>query len=479
MTADGTELTWMPATELAAAVRRGEVSPVEAVDAVLERIEATQPTVNAFITVCDERARAEARDAAATVTRGADLGPLHGVPFSVKDLVATAGVRTTWGSLARADHVPATDAVAVARLRAAGAILVGKTTTPEFGHKPLTEAPLFGRTANPWDLSRTSGGSSGGSAAAVAAGAGPLSVGTDGGGSTRIPSACCGVVGVKPTLGVVPHDLTSDAFGNLAYLGPIARTVADAALMLDAMAGPHPADPYSIARQAPGLADAGRPAGLAGLRVGWRTFFGNDRIDAETRALFEAAVPALADAGAHLAPHGEVVENTYPMWAPLTFSFWASRYADVEAELGDRMSASLRHWMAEGRSVSGTDVRRAEAARTTLFRQVQAWFDDIDLLVTPTLACPAIPVDSEATGDVVIEGEPVLGGYRAGWYPYTHPFNLTGHPAVTVPCGWTSGGLPVGLQIVGRWFEDALVLRAAAALEAAHPWADHHPSASV
>jgi len=479
VTADGTELTWMPATELAAAVRRGEVSPVEAVDAVLERIEATQPTVNAFITVCDERARAEARDAAATVTRGADLGPLHGVPFSVKDLVATAGVRTTWGSLARADHVPATDAVAVARLRAAGAILVGKTTTPEFGHKPLTEAPLFGRTANPWDLSRTSGGSSGGSAAAVAAGAGPLSVGTDGGGSTRIPSACCGVVGVKPTLGVVPHDLTSDAFGNLAYLGPIARTVADAALMLDAMAGPHPADPYSIARQAPGLADAGRPAGLAGLRVGWRTFFGNDRIDAETRALFEAAVPALADAGAHLAPHGEVVENTYPMWAPLTFSFWASRYADVEAELGDRMSASLRHWMAEGRSVSGTDVRRAEAARTTLFRQVQAWFDDIDLLVTPTLACPAIPVDSEATGDVVIEGEPVPGGYRAGWYPYTHPFNLTGHPAVTVPCGWTSGGLPVGLQIVGRWFEDALVLRAAAALEAAHPWADHHPSASV
>jgi aspartyl-tRNA(Asn)/glutamyl-tRNA(Gln) amidotransferase subunit A len=409
------------------------------------------------------------------VARGGDLGPLHGVPFSVKDLVATAGVRTTWGSLARADHVPAADAVAVARLRAAGAILVGKTTTPEFGHKPLTEAPLFGRTANPWDLSRTSGGSSGGSAAAVAAGAGPLSVGTDGGGSTRIPSACCGVVGMKPTLGVVPHDLTSDAFGNLAYLGPIARTVADAAQMLDVMAGPHPADPHSLAREVTGLADAGLLSDLAGVRVGWRTFFGNDRIDGETRTLFEAAVPALADAGAQVTPHDDVVENTYPLWAPLTFSFWASRYADVEVELGDRMSASLRHWMAEGRTVSGTEVRDAEAARTTLYRQVQGWFDDIDLLVTPTLACPAIPVDSEATGDVVIEGEPVPSGYRAGWYPYTHPFNLTGHPAITVPCGWTSDGLPVGLQIVGRWFEDALVLRAAAALEAAQPWAHRRP----
>jgi aspartyl-tRNA(Asn)/glutamyl-tRNA(Gln) amidotransferase subunit A len=450
------------------------VSPVEAVEAVLDRIEATQPTVNAFITVCAERAMSEAREAAQAVARGGDVGPLHAVPFSVKDLVATAGVRTTWGSLARADHVPAADAVAVARLRAAGAILVGKTTTPEFGHKPLTEAPLFGRTANPWDLSRTSGGSSGGSAAAVAAGAGPLSVGTDGGGSTRIPSACCGVVGMKPTLGVVPHDLTSDAFGNLAYLGPIARTVADAAQMLDVMAGPHPADPHSLAREVTGLA-ASLLSDLAGVRVGWRTFFGNDRIDGETRTLFEAAVPALADAGAQVTPHDDVVENTYPLWAPLTFSFWASRYADVEVELGDRMSASLRHWMAEGRTVSGTEVRDAEAARTTLYRQVQGWFDDIDLLVTPTLACPAIPVDSEATGDVVIEGEPVPSGYRAGWYPYTHPFNLTGHPAITVPCGWTSDGLPVGLQIVGRWFEDALVLRAAAALEGAQPWAHLRP----
>ena len=476
MTADASvDLSWMPATELAEAVRRREVSPVEAVDAVLDRIGATQPTVNVFITVCDERARHEAREQ----------------PPSSR-VAATSGGSTACRSRSRTSSRPlacgprgepgASRPCARHRRRGGrppprrrGAILVGKTTTPEFGHKPLTEAPLFGRTANPWDLSRTSGGSSGGSAAAVAAGAGPLSVGTDGGGSTRIPSACCGVVGMKPTLGVVPHDLTSDAFGNLAYLGPIARTVADAALMLDVMAGPHPADPHSIARHAPGLADAGRPSSLAGLRVGWRTFFGNDRIDGETRALFEAAVPALADAGAHVAPHDDVVENTYPLWAPLTFSFWASRYAEVEADLGDRMSASLRHWMAEGRSVSGTEVRRAEAARTTLFRQVQEWFDDVDLLVTPTLACPAIPVDSEATGDVVIEGEAVPGGYRAGWYPYTHPFNLTGHPAVTVPCGWTSSGLPVGLQIVGRWFEDALVLRAAAALETAHPWADRHP----
>src|SRR5271169_160502 len=207
-----TDLAFTSAAELARLIARRELSPVELVDAALDRIERSQASLNAFITVCAEEARAAARTAEAAVMRGDALGPLHGVPFSVKDLVNTAGVRTTFGSVALAGNVPAADSVAVARLKQAGAILIGKTTTPEFGHKPFTEAPLFGRTANAWDQSRTSGGSSGGAAVAVAAGLGPLAVGTDGGGSGRIPAACNGVVGFKQTLGLIPHDLTPDGF---------------------------------------------------------------------------------------------------------------------------------------------------------------------------------------------------------------------------------------------------------------------------
>ncbi|MBV9967409.1 MAG: amidase, partial [Alphaproteobacteria bacterium] len=218
------DLGYASAAELAELIARREVSPVEVIDGVLERIEKTQPTINAFITVCAEEARAAAKQAEAAVMRGDELGPLHGVPFAVKDLVNTAGVRTTFGSWALADNVPAADSPAVARLKAAGAILVGKTTTPEFGHKCFTEAPLFGRTANPWDLTRTSGGSSGGAAAAVAAGLTPIGIGTDGGGSSRIPAACCGVVGFKQTLGIIPHDLTPDGFGNQSHITPMTRT---------------------------------------------------------------------------------------------------------------------------------------------------------------------------------------------------------------------------------------------------------------
>jgi aspartyl-tRNA(Asn)/glutamyl-tRNA(Gln) amidotransferase subunit A len=222
--------TFASAAELADLVAKKGISPVELVEDALARIEASQPSLNAFITVCAEAARAAAREAEAAVMLGDPLPPLHGVPCAVKDLVNTAGVRTTFGSVALADNVPVADSPSVARLEAAGAILVGKTTTPEFGHKCFTEAPLFGRTANPWDLSRTCGGSSGGAAASVAAGLVPIGIGTDGGGSSRIPAACCGVVGFKQTLGLVPHDLTPDGFGNQSHITPMTRTVMDTAL---------------------------------------------------------------------------------------------------------------------------------------------------------------------------------------------------------------------------------------------------------
>ncbi len=447
-----------------------QVSPVEVMSATLERAEALQAACNAFVTIDAERAMADARAAEAKVMAGEPLGPLGGLPVSVKDLCNTAGLRTTFGSLYYKDNVPAADCVAVARLKAAGAIVYA--TTPEFGHKPLTEAPLFGRTVNPWDRSRTTGGSSGGGGAATAAGAGTLAVGTDGGGSTRIPAAACGVVGVKQTLGVVPHDQTPDVFGLLAYVGPLARTVRDAGLMLAAMAGPDDSDPHSLGRSLDGIAEAAAaPADLRGLMGGYRLKMGNEHVDPETRAAFEASLKTLEALGAELIERDDPFENTLPVWGPLTFSIWACRFAHVAQALGDRMTPTLRHWMGEGRSYGAIEVQQAMEARTRLYRQVQGWFREIDVLATPTLAAPALPADQDPFKPVVIDGA-AAGGLRDAWYPYTHPFNLTGHPAVTLPNGFTSAGLPAGgLQLVGPWLSDARLLAISAAFEAAHDFA--------
>lgn len=461
---------WGSARALAAAVAKRIVSPVELMTATLARAEAVQAATNAFVTIDGERAMDRARAAEAAVMAGDELGSLHGLPVSVKDLCNTAGLRTTFGSLYYKDNVPAEDCVPVARLKAAGANVFAKTTTPEFGHKPLTEAPLFGRTLNPWDRSRTTGGSSGGAGSAVAAGAGALGVGTDGGGSTRIPAAACGLVGVKQTLGVVPHDQTPDVFGLLAYVGPMARSVADAGLMLQAMAGPDASDPHSLGRDLNGLAEAANtpPRDLKGLKIGWRTRMGNERVDPETLAAFEASLKTLESLGADLIERDDPFENTLPVWGPLTFSIWACRFAVAEQALGEDMSSTLRHWMAEGRAHGAIEVQRAMEARTRLFRQVQAWFEEIDMLATPTLAAPALPADQDPFQPVMIDGG-AAGGLRDGWYPYTHPFNLTGHPAITTPNGFTEGGLPTGgLQLVGPWLSDARLLGVAAAFEAAH-----------
>ena len=470
------ELNWNSATELARLVREQAVSPVEIMAATLQRAEAVQAACNAFITIDGDQAMDRARQAEAAVVAGDALGPLHGVPVSVKDLCNTAGIRTTFGSLAYAENIPDADCVAVARLKDAGANIFAKTTTPEFGHKPLTEAPLYGRTVNPWDRTRTTGGSSGGAGAAVAAGAGPLGVGTDGGGSTRIPAAACGLVGVKQTLGVVPHDQTPDVFGLLAYVGPMARSVADAGLMLEAMAGPDASDPHSLGRKVSGLAEAAAtPLDLQGVKVGWRLRMGNERVDPETRAAFEANLAVLESLGAELIERNDPFENTLPVWGPLTFSIWACRFAPVEQKLGDRMSETLRRWMGEGRSYGAIEVQQAMEARTRLFRQVQSWFEEIDFLATPTLAAPALPADQNPYEPVIIDGGPA-GGLRDGWYPYTHPFNLTGHPAITVPNGFTASGLPTGgLQLVAPWLEDARLLSAAAAFETACPADDRRP----
>ena len=473
------DLAFTSAAELASLVAKRALSPVEIVEQTLSRIERSQATLNAFITVCADEARAAARAAEAAVIRGDMLGPLHGIPFAVKDLVNTAGVRTTFGSVALADNLPAADSPAVARLKAAGAILVGKTTTPEFGHKCFTEAPLFGRTANPWDLSRTPGGSSGGAAAAVAAGLGPIGIGTDGGGSSRIPAGCCGVVGFKQTLGLVPHDLTPDGFGNQSHITPMSRTVMDSALMLQAMAGPDRCDPHSLGLAKPDFVTAARPEGnLKGVRVAWRPLLGNTTLAAEVHTACENALAALEELGATVTTVENDFASTEPIWVILTQSFWNARFRQYVARHGNRMSETLLRQMETGAAHSAVALQQAMFERTRVFREIQGWFERYDIVATPTLSRTALDIDHDFFAPIEIDGV-VTDTVRKAWYPYTLPFNLSGNPAVTLPCGWGADGLPIGLQLIGPHLGDASLLRAAALFESARPWTDRRLPASV
>ena len=458
------------ALTVARRIRTKEVSPVAMVEAVLARIEALQPTVNAFITVTADEAREAARRAEAAVLAGERLGPLHGVPFSVKDLLFTKGVRTTMGSLIFADQVPGEDAVPVRRLREAGAILVGKTTTPEFGHKPLTDSPLFGATRNPWDLSRTAGGSSGGAAAAVATGQGPLALGTDGGGSVRLPASCCGIVGLKPTLGRVPHVHQSDLFSSTSYIGPMARTVAETAACFDALVGFDAGDPYSR----PEPADDPRDVSVRGLRIGWLPRVGNRLVDPEVLASCEAAVRHLEGRGAHVETVDEdmsAFERTFLIGLQAGL---AARVGSHMAKFGDKVAVSLRESIERGAQWSAVDWVNALGQRTAVYRRVNALLQRFDFLLSPTLSRPALAVDHDAFKPITIAGEEA-GTIRGAWYPYLWPFNLSGHPAISLPCGWSSDGLPIGLQIVGPWYGDRRVLALAGHLERERPCARPMP----
>ncbi|WP_424140525.1 amidase [Roseomonas chloroacetimidivorans] len=470
------DLAYRSAAELAALIRARELSPVELVRDTIARIERAQPVLNAFITLAPDSAMAAAREAEAAVTRGGELPPLHGVPVSVKDLVPTAGIRTTWGSQIFRDNVPDHDAAVVVRLKRAGAIVVGKTTTPEFGQQPLTQSPLFGRTRNAWSAERTSGGSSGGAAVSVATGLTPIAVATDGGGSTRIPAACNGVVGFKQGLGVVPQEYAQDGFGNISYITPMTRTVLDTALMLDAMAGPDVRDPLTVARPQPGYAASLEgAASLAGTRIGWRPRLGNTAVAAEVLAACEAAVRALAELGAETTEHTAPFENPEAVWFVNNGAYRMAQFGHHLARHRDIMCPTFVRQMDRVKSYSAAELYEAIFARTRLYRQVQAWFEDCDIVAMPTLSRTALPIDQDFFGPITIDGQDVPN-LRAAWYPYTMPFNLTGNPAVSLPCGFDSAGLPIAIQLVGRCGEDARLLRAAAAFEKAMPWAARRPN---
>jgi aspartyl-tRNA(Asn)/glutamyl-tRNA(Gln) amidotransferase subunit A len=447
--------------------------------AVLERAELFQPTFNPFIILAAKDALRTAAEAERAVMAGEPLGLLHGIPCSVKDIVNTAGLRTTFGSLLHADNVPEQDAVAVARLRQAGAVLFAKTTTPEFGAKCLTDAPLFGRTRNAWSEVHTCGGSSGGSAVAVALGIGPIAVATDGGGSTRIPAACNGTVGLKQSLGAIAHSQVPDAFGNYTYVTPMTRDVADTALMLQAMAGPHPSDPWSVGVPVPDYVAAARPQGdLSGRRVLFCATPPGRPLSAATQAAFDTALRTLEDLGAVLEPFDGGAFDVEPIWRAINHTTWRARFAALAERDRDRMSPSLLKQIALAEDVRGVDYQRAMFDRATLYRHVQGLFETADFLVTPTLSREALPIDQDLFAPIEIDGQQ-YPEVRSNWFPWTMPFNITGHPAISLPMGFTADGLPLGLQIVGRFRGDGDLLRAASLFEAATGLLDRWPAEAL
>jgi Asp-tRNA(Asn)/Glu-tRNA(Gln) amidotransferase A subunit family amidase len=467
---DTGELIWRPAVELAALIRTKQVSPVEVADAVLSRIDAVNPRLNAFCLVAHDHARARAREAEIAVMKNEPLGPLHGVPVSVKDVVFTRGMRTTGGSRLFAEVVPEQDAVAVGRLRAAGAVILGKTNTSEFGHKALTDNPLFGVTRNPWDLALTPGGSSGGAAAAVASGLGPLALGTDGGGSVRIPAAFCGVYGLKPSFGRVPQYPAFPGWEHVGHLGVIARTVRDAAAMLDVIAGGDDRDRRSLPREGGAYLDVCEDA-IKGLHVAWTPDLGYAAADPRVVTLCENAAAEFESFGCHVEvvnPGWDNPEETFTtLVAAQFYATWSDQLPDAEAA----MDRTLVNLIRKGGTVSARDYLLALERVETYWHEVHSFLARFDLLLMPTVAVPPFTVEDRPPREIDGRATSTLG-----WMPFTYPFNLTGQPAASVPAGWTDDGLPVGLQIVGQRHADRTVLAASAAYESACPWSDRRPA---
>jgi len=469
----------VPAARLAEQIRTGERTPTGVVDACLERIEDRNARTNAFVTVAAEAAREAAREAERAVENGDELGPLHGVPVAVKDLNETAGIRTTFGSPLFADNVPDTDDVLVERMKGAGAIVVGKTNTPEFGHKGTTDNPVFGATGTPYDPTRTAGGSSGGSAAAVADGLVPVAQGSDGGGSIRIPASCCNVVGFKPSFGRVPSDARPDGFGHTPFgqAGPLARTVEDAALLYSVLAGPSDADPFSLPGDGTDVL-AAVDAPVDDVRVAYSPDLGVFPLEDRVRGVVDDAVGDLSSAVAAV----DRVDPDFDHDRETMLDSWMTGYrvgmaerASVLSERGrdpfdhrGELTPEVIEGMEAGMEYSAVEYKRADIVRTDVFDAVQDVFGEYDALLTSTVAVP--PFDTDILGPNEVAGEPVHPLY--GWF-LTWPFNMTDHPAASVPAGFADG-LPVGLQVVGPRFDDERVVSVAAALERVRPWDDRY-----
>ena len=435
---------------------------------MLERVERVNPKLNAFCTVTADLALDAARRAEETLLRGGRIGPLHGVPFSVKDLTVTAGVRTMFGSLLFEHHVPEKDAPFVRRLKEAGGVMLGKTTTPEFGWKAVGDSPLTGITRNPWNPGMTAGGSSAGAGVAAAAGLGMLHQGSDGAGSIRVPSAFCGVYGFKPTYGRVPlwPDPNTD---NTAHVGPMTRTVADAALMLSVMAGPDDWDRSSL--DAPPADYVGRlHEGIKGLRLAWSSDLDGQRVDAEVATVAKQAALIFQELGCLVDEVKPGFGDTRDMIRVMWNAHYAGNFRWCLTENRKRLDPGLVAAIEDGVRYSAARYLDTRGRKQAYCDSVGTLFERYDLLLTPSVSVTAFPV-----GRLNPAHFPQHPWDWFDWAPFSYPFNFTGQPAATVPAGFSPSGLPVGLQIVGRRLADLTVLQASAAFEQARPWADKRP----
>jgi len=468
----GRDLPFASAGELGKLYRTRRASPLEVMQALLARIDAVNPVVNAIVTLARDAALWNARRATAVLKRGASLPPLFGVPVAIKDVTPTAGIRTTHGSKLFEDHVPAEDALVVQRLRAAGAIVLGKTNTPEFAFGPNTVNAVFGATRNPWDPTRTAGGSSGGSAAALATGMCPIAEGTDLGGSLRGPASFCGVVGFRTTPGLIPRYPSALAWDSYSVEGPMARTVADTALMLSVMAGPDDRAPLSYEVDPRQFLGAVRAPSVKGWRIAWTVDLdGLVLVDDEVRAVFEHAVSAFRSLGARVEAACPDMSDVPEIVRLTRGLLMVARHADKLPEHRAELQAGLVENTEAGLALSSREIAEGELLRTRQWQRVREFLEPRDLWLTPTMAVPPFPIEHPHVLEV--NGKPV--GKAMQRSHLTYAFSVLGLPAISIPCGFTRAGLPVGLQIVGKRRGEAAVLRAAAGFEAARPWSGRVP----
>ena len=468
------ELSFASATEIAELVRSKKVAVPELTEMFFRRIDELNPKLNAYLALCPEQAMQQAKAAQDAVDRGSPLGPLHGVPISVKDLEMTKDIPTTLGSFLFRDRTPDADSVVVERVRQSGAIILGKTNTPEFGQSGSTENKLGDPCRNPWNIERTPGGSSGGAGSALAAGLGPLAIGSDGGGSIRIPASFSGVFGIKPSQGRVPRSggYGRPAANHFSQSGPMSRTVADTALLLQILAGEDSRDPTSMRESLPDCM-ANLNAGVKGWRIAWSADFGYAAVDPEVARVTGQAARVFEELGATVEEPQFVIENPFQafwdVFATGTYTSYGHLLGDHREEFTDYALSSLDH----GAEITGADMSRALLRIDQLRRQMEDFFEGYDLLLTPTMAVPAFPIEQRPS---VIAGRTVDPFW--GFLPFTFPINMTGQTASSVPCGFSADGMPIGLHVIGPRGSEAKVLQASAAFEQARPWSDKWPPVS-
>ncbi len=465
------DICFMPACEMVEKIKTQEITSVEITETLIERIEKINPIINAYCTLTLDLAREMAKKADDAVKKGEKLGALNGIPTSIKDLNLTKGIRTTFGSKIYENFIPDEDGAVVKRLKNAGCVILGKTNTPEFGYIGVTHNLIFGETKNPWNLERTSGGSSGGAAAAEAAGLSILAQGSDGGGSIRSPSALNGLYGIKPSFGRVPNYPQKYLFGEtLKHIGPLVRNVKDAALMLDVMKGPHEGDKYSLPKEDIKYIDHvdEKPKKL---KIGYSLDLG----------VAKAVNPEIKSAVINSAQKFESldwdVEEIKVKRKNIELAFlttWTSMIAyDLKpklAEWREKMDPGLIKAIEAGSGYSGPSFMKAMNIRRIYYDIIYRIFEQYDIIITPTVACTAFELGKNNPD--IIGGKPVS---PASWTLFTFVFNMTGHPAASIPCGWSSEGLPIGMQIVGKRFNDLKVLQVSKAFEEIAPWQDKRP----